>query len=174
MPIYGKNKKEPISTSFAVELILGDVPENILCSATPVYVDKNREFLVNTSNFPHWKDIRADTIPKMKRSGTKTVYYNRNNNTLFSTKNASHTHEVKRFIYKHDDCSEFHKVIIGVWQFGESKPLPYFYVQYYFEGPEQTIKFSEEQISRNKTKSTTKYSVKDQIKKLGREGMKGK
>lgn len=142
-----------------------------------MYVKHNVEFIVDTSCFNDWRDIRTDMNSGMVRSGTKSFMYQIFEGKATSSKDSKYsTHLVKRFVYGHKKECDFHKVIITVKDLKTDKLLPLLYVQYYFDADEHDIEF---ETFRNGTKTKrsirqTKFSTRENIKSLGREGLKGK
>ena len=147
-----------------------------------MYVSKNVEFVVNTSKLVHWKDVKTDMVGVFFRSGTKSRYFNVQDDKVYKDDkvyNASleeHNLFVKRFTYVHKKYSDFHKVMIIAWKKETDLPCSLVYVQYYFERGEHDIDFSyvHGNSKTQKTFCQTTYSVKENIKSYSKEGFKGK
>ena len=59
-PIYNEQRKQPCEAKSTAELIIwGQIPTELIASATPVYVKNNVEFFVNTNYLGHWRDIKT-------------------------------------------------------------------------------------------------------------------
>ena len=72
LPIFRSGAGKLKSTKEIATTILQHLPSLKVCKSTPTYVDKNLEFIVDTSHLLHWKDVRSDMISGLVRSGTKT------------------------------------------------------------------------------------------------------
>ena len=71
LPIFRSGAGKPKSTKEIATTILQHPPSLKVCKSAPTYVDKNLEFIVDTSHLLHWKDVRSDMISVLDRSGTK-------------------------------------------------------------------------------------------------------
>ena len=112
-----------------------------VCKSTPTYVDKNLEFIVDTSHLLHWKDVRLDIISGLVRSGTKTILLAGDRDDLEQVKATNYDYRCFIYTYSHDDSPDFHKIIVAVYIGNSITPLPHFYVQYYFDNEEHPISF---------------------------------
>ena len=74
LPIFRSGAGKPKSTKEIATTILQHPPSLKVCKSTPTYVDKNLEFIVDTSHLLHWKDVRTDMISGLVRCGTKLSY----------------------------------------------------------------------------------------------------
>ena len=140
-------------------------------------VNKNLEFIVDTSHLLHWKDVRSDMISGLVRSGTKTIFFAGGGDNLEQVKGLNYDYRCIRYTYNHYDRPDFHKIIVAVYVGNSTTPLPHFYVQCYFDHEEHPISFTKSRgNSKNPTKiiQHTAYSVCNQIKNLASEGIKGK
>ena len=113
-----------------------------MCKSTPTYVNKNLEFIVDTSHLLHWKDVRSDMISGLVRSGTKTIFLAGDGDNLEQVKGLNYDYRCIRYTYNHNDSPDFHKIIVAVYVRNSTAPLPHFYVQYYFDHEEHPISFT--------------------------------
>lgn len=153
-------------TDAIVTLLLKDHAEKInICKATPVYIDKNVEFICDTSNFIDPRDISLD-LTGFVRTKTKNFYYIDESNYV-KDEPSIYEFVAKRYIYTHKEHKDFHKVILTITYKGESRPYRFAYLQYYFEGDEHQINFLA-------GKDKTTFSNREKIKSLASEGLRGK
>ena len=177
LPIFRSGAGKPKSTKEIPTTILQHPPSLKVCKSTPTYVNKNLEFIVDTSHLLHWKDVRSDTISGLVRSGTKTIFLAGDGDNLEQVKGVNYDYRCIRYTYNYNDSPDFHKIIVAVCVGNSTTPLPHFYVQYYFDHEEYPISFTKSHgNSKNPTKiiQHTAYSVRNQIKSLASEGIKGK
>ena len=73
LPIFRSGAGKPKSTKEIATTILQHPPSLKVCKSTPTYVEKNLEFIVDTSYLRHWKDVRSDMISSLVCSGNKTT-----------------------------------------------------------------------------------------------------
>ena len=180
-PIFRKGKTTPSETDEVVNLLRDTSIDNhpLVCTATPVYVDKNVEFLVNSNKLLHWRDVKCDMDSGLTRTKTKVVRYTitENGYERTSSNNKEFLFEARRYIYRHRTHDDFHKVIIGIWQPDNELPEPLFYIQYYFDRDEHEIEFSRlhgNSKVNNRCVKPTNFSLRESIRKLSSEGLKGK
>jgi len=150
-----------------MELLLKDYEKCHISTRTPVYVDRNLEFIVDTSRLLHWRDVQLD-LSGFSRTKTKSLYYSSTLDT-FTDISSNYDVLVTRFIFIHRIHKNFHKVIVSLTRKGEKHPEKLFYVQDYFDGEEQAVDFGAS-MSKNKTK----FSTREKIKELSSKGWKGK
>jgi len=152
-----------------MKLLLEDMTkyDGRVCSRVPAYVDKNVEFLVDTSQLLHWRDVMSD-LSGFTRTKTKKMFYKSTIGVL-SKDSSEYDIAVTRFILTHSTHKDFHKVIISLTQKDRTEPEALFYVQYYFDGPEHDIDFS-----KTIKKEETTFSTRKKIKELSSNGIKGK
>ena len=61
VPIYCKGDTSPLPTKeIGLLLLMESVTRNMVCSSTPLYVNKNVCFIVDTSEFSDWRDAKQD------------------------------------------------------------------------------------------------------------------
>ena len=116
-------------------------------------------------------------ISGLVRSGTKTILLAGGGKDLEQVKGTNFNYRCIRYTYNHDDSPDFHKPIVAVYAGNSISPLPHFYVQYYFANEEHSISFTKSRgNSKNPTKiiQHTTYSVRNEIKNLASEDIKGK
>ena len=76
LPIYRSSKHKPSDTkSIAETIINNNVSCNFIVTATPVYVQHNAEFFVDSLKLGDWRDIRNDFSTGMYRAATKASYF---------------------------------------------------------------------------------------------------
>ena len=76
VPIWKKGIEFPLSTKeIGLILINNAVPVNKVCSSTPLYVNKNACFIVDTSNFSDWRDVKQDLLPGLVKNMTEKHYF---------------------------------------------------------------------------------------------------
>ena len=73
LAIFRSGAGKPKSTKEIATTILQYPPSLKVCKSTPRYVDKNLEFVVDTSHLLHWKDVRSDMMSGLVHYGTKTI-----------------------------------------------------------------------------------------------------
>ena len=95
-------------------IINEEVDPKKMASAPPVYAEKNVTFIVNTSSLPDSRDVMLDMISGLKRTKTKTLYFNVNHGILDKADKLCYEYKVCRFIYCHQIHKDFHKVAITV------------------------------------------------------------
>ena len=93
---YGKNVSTEIKHITEI-IVTGDLPGAILASATPQYVEQNAAFLVDTSYLDDWWDLKTDI--NMKRSATKTYYFQKIKDQLAGGSSETYMYKATRFIY---------------------------------------------------------------------------
>ena len=176
LPVFAKGNGTPSSTKDVVEILLNILDRSVVCSATPVYVRHNVEFIVDTNKLDDWKDIRTDMNACLTRSGTKTLFFKEEDGKISQSSAEKCSHIISRYIYSHRIDKDFHKVIISVRCNQNNVLLPLFYVQYYFDGKEHDIQFDHQHGNSKsvKTMKQTTHSVQANIKSLHRDGLKGK
>ena len=116
-------------------------------------------------------------ISGLVRPGTKTILLAGEGDDLQQFKATNYNYRCIRYTYNHDDSSDFHKIIVAVYVGNSITPLAHFYVHYYFDNEEHPISFTKSHgNSKNPAKiiQHTTYSVRNQIKNLASEGIKGK
>ena len=80
LPIYRSSKNKPSGTKSIAETITNNnVPCNFIANATPVYVQHNVDFFVDSLKLGDWRDIKNDSSIGMYRTATKTSYFSNNN-----------------------------------------------------------------------------------------------
>ena len=141
LSIFSSGAGKPKSTKEIATTILQHPPSLKVCKSTPTYVDKNLEFIVDTSHLLHWKDVRSDMISGLVRSGTKTILLAADGDDLEQVKGTNYDYSCIRYTYNQDDIPNFHKIIVAVYVGNSITPLPHFYVQYYFDNEEHPISF---------------------------------
>ena len=115
LPIVSSGKEEPPTTKDIVSMIIsGDIPLEQISTATPVYVQNNVEFIVDTSRLADWRDVKYDGMAGMSRNVTKKYLYSLVNNKLELALEDEHQYKATRFVYSHKKYSDFHKIIITV------------------------------------------------------------
>ena len=95
-----------------------------------------------------------------KRTKTKTLFYNSIRGTLSDNKEY-HDVTFTRFIYTHSVHKDFHKVMVSWTKTGDHSPQKLFYVQYYFDGQEHEVDFSNYR---------TNFTMREKIKELNTKG----
>ena len=116
-------------------------------------------------------------ISGLVHSGTKTILLAADGDDLEQVKRTNYDYRCIRYTYNHDDSPNFHKIIVAVYVRNSITPLRHFYVQYYFDNEENSISFTK---SHGNSKNPEKiiqhitYSVRNQIKNLASDGIKGK
>ena len=173
LPIFAKGKSEATKTSIAVRTLLKGHDSSRICSDVPLYVDKNVEFIVDTNRLLHWKDLHSD-LSGFVRTKTKKFYYDSKSQDLDINRSKNHDLTVTRYIYVHSDHKDFHKVVVSVSPKNDKQPMNLVYLQYYFDDEEQKVNFNRIHGNTKGEKSwrQTKFSVKEKIKSLTREGVK--
>lgn len=77
MPIFQEGRKERITPSEAMKILADcNVEGNLKCSKVPLRVRANKAFLMDTTKFKDWEDIKNDmngTYPNILRMCTWTV-----------------------------------------------------------------------------------------------------
>ena len=102
LPVYASGNTVSCETKAVVELLVrGKLPENLIATATPVYIKKNVEFVVDTSNLGDWRDVKHDMIVGMSRTGTKTYYFASIDNDFEAADKEAHDFKATRFVYCH-------------------------------------------------------------------------
>ena len=155
-------KNVPTETKHIIEIIVsGDLPGEIFASAAPQYVEHNAVFLVDTSYLGDWRDLKTDIY--MKRSATKTYYFQKIKDQLAGGSSETYMYKATRFIHAHKDHADFHKIIVAVNSFnGEYLPLVYFH--YCFEWDEHEITsnqlFHGNNLQKDKPRQATLFSVR--------------
>ena len=149
-----------------VQILLRDHEENDVCTKTPIYIDKNVEFLVDTSCLLHWRDVQID-MSGFKRTKTKKNYYNSKLKSFSSDNSEYHDIIFTRFVYSHSSHKDFHKVIVSLTKVGDDSPQQLFYIQYYFDGLEHEVDFTN-------PRQKLSFSMREKIKELSTKGMRGK
>ena len=148
-----------------------------MLKSTPTYVDKNLEFIADTSHLLHWKDKQSVMISGLIRSGTKTILLAGDGDDLEQVKSTNYNYSCIRYTYNLDDSPNFHKINVAVYVGNSITPRMHFYVQYYFVNEEHPVSFTKSHgNSKNLTKiiQHTTFSVRNQIKSLASEGIRGK
>ena len=98
LPVFEYGKNVSTETKHINEIIVtGDLPGAILASATPQYVEQNAAFLVDTSYLDDWWDLKTDI--NMKRSATKTYYFQKIKDQLAGGSSETYMYKATRFIY---------------------------------------------------------------------------
>ena len=98
LPVFEYGKNVSTETKHITEIIVtGDLPGAILASATPQYVEQNGAFLVDTSYLDDWGDLKTDI--NMKRSATKTYYFQKIKDQLAGGSSETYMYKATRFIY---------------------------------------------------------------------------
>ena len=108
---------------------------------------------------------------------TKSFYFDtEKENQEINTSEDDATHVAKRYTYKHESYSDFHKIVISLSENGTCSSFSLFYVQYYFEGGEKDISFpyTHKNSKRDEPFKATTYSVQKEIKSLASKENKGK
>ena len=125
LPIFRSGAGKPKSTKEIATTILQHPPSLKVCKSAPTYVDKNLEFIVDTSHLLHWKDVRSDMISGLVRSGTKTILLAADGDDLEQVKGTNYDYRCIRYTYNHDDSPDFHKIIVAVYvgKFGNSSAV---------------------------------------------------
>ena len=98
LPIFRSGAGKPKSTKEIATTILQHPPSLKVCKSTPTYVDKNLEFIVDTSHLLHWKDVRSDMISGLVRSGTKTILLAADGDDLEQVKGTNYDYRCIRYI----------------------------------------------------------------------------
>ena len=62
LPIFRSGTGKSKSTKEIATTILQHPPSLKVCKSTLTYVNKNVEFIVDTSHLLHWKDVQLDVI----------------------------------------------------------------------------------------------------------------
>ena len=115
LPIFRSGTGKPKSTKEIATPILQHPPSLKVCKSTPTYVDKNLEFIVDTSHFLHWKDVGSDMISGLVCSGTKTILLAGEGDDLEQVKCTNYNYRCIRYTYNDDDSPDFHKIIVTVY-----------------------------------------------------------
>ena len=148
-----------------------------MLKSTPTLVDKNLEFTVDTFHLLHWEDVQSVMISGLIRSGTKTILLAGDGDDLEQVKGTNYNYTCIRCTYNLDDSPNFHKIIEAVFVGNLITPMLHFYVQYYFDHEKHPVSFT---ISHGNSKNPTKiiqhttFSVRNQIKGLASDGIRGK
>ena len=130
LPVFEYGKNIPTEAKDITRIIVsGDLPGEILVSAISQFVEQSAVFLVDTSYLCDWRDLKR--YINMKRSVTKTYYFQKIKNQLVGCSSEAYMYRAMRFIYAHKDQADFHKIIAKRNHLnGEHSPV--FYVQYSF------------------------------------------
>ena len=118
-----------------------------------------------------------DQIWGLIRSGTKPVLLAGDGDDLEQVKGTNYNYRCIRYTYDHNNSPDFHKIIVAVYVGNSITPLPHFYVQYYFDNEENPISFTKSEGNLKKPTKIIQHttcSVRNQIKNLASEGIKGK
>ena len=130
----------PINTKDAVNIIIYNPPSEKICRAVPVYVKHYVAFLVDTSALIDWRDIKTDLVGGLSRSGTKSFYFDiENENHAINTSEDDATHVAKRYTYKHKFYPDFQSIFMSLSENGSCSLFNLFFMQYYFDGGEKDI-----------------------------------
>ena len=124
--------------------------------------------MVDTSALGDPRDVMVDMIVDLKRTKTKTFYFNMENEMLEKTDIVSYDYKICRYIYRHTIYKDFHKIIIAVTDKNGTR-LALVFIQYYFDDKEHSVETDD-----NKGKRKTFFSVKKGMKDLSAEGKKPK
>lgn len=96
-------------------------------------------FVVDTSNYDSWVDIKSDQIPNISKNKTKNIYYKFiDNNFQLTHDELGYDFIITRMIYGNEQSKDFHKVLM----YASNKAgihYPYVFIQYYFDGEEYDI-----------------------------------
>ena len=103
------------STKEIATTIFQHPPSLKVCKSAPTYVDKNLEFIIDTSHLLHWKDVRSDMISGLVRSGTKTVLLAGDGDNFEQVKGTNYNYSCIRYTHTHDDSPDFQKIIVAVY-----------------------------------------------------------
>lgn len=138
---------------------------------TPVYVQHNVEFVVDTTKLGDWRDVKVDLIPDMKRKATKQFYYVTDIDGELRSANQfeSHEYKVTRFVYSHGQTGDFHKVIITVTE-GNDGMNPLVYIKYYFDSHEHAIDTKKEGKNNRKTLHSTRKRLLETRSNVNKKG----
>ena len=98
LPIFRSGARKPNSTKDIATTILQHLPSWKVCKCTPTYVDKNLEFIIDTSHLLHWKDVGSDMISGLVRCGTKTILLAGDGNDLEQVKGSNYDCRCIRYI----------------------------------------------------------------------------
>ena len=96
-PIFRSGAGKPKNTK-DIATILQHPPFLKVCKCTPIYVDKNLEFIIDTSHLLHWKDEGLDMISGLVRCGTKTILLAGDGNDLEQVKGTNYDYRCIRYI----------------------------------------------------------------------------
>ena len=154
LPIYRWSKNKPSDTKSIPETIINNnVLRNFTATATPVYVQHNVEFFVDSLKLTDWRDMKIDFSTGMYRTAIKTSYFSDDSEGgISSEEKVEHDYKVCRFIYSHKVFSDFHKVIISATR-KSWRLLPLIYVQHCFDSENKksvVIKLERGEKSRKK------------------------
>ena len=112
----------------------------------------------------------------MEKSKTKSFYFTMNDENLDTANEDNYDYKVTRFVYIHKVNRDFHKVIILVTHC-EQRNLPLVYIQFYFDGNEhdlEPVPCHGNNMKKDKLRHSTNASVRENIRKLSTQGLKGK
>ena len=118
---------------------------------------------------------KTDMIINKSRTATKIFYCNPFGQALKLSNKPSFGYKMKRCIYTHKKCSDFHKVIVPVSK-TNNEPLPLFFVQFYCKDKEHEIDFTSpchrNNLSKEKPRQIMFPSVRNEVKSLVSEKIK--
>ena len=137
---------------------------------------KNVTFLVKTGTgcLVDTRDLKTDK--RMEKSKTKSFYFKMNDENLDTSSEDNYDYKVARFVYIRKVNKDFHKVIILVTHREEGN-VPLVYIQFYFDGKEhdlEPVPCHGNNLKKDKPRHSTNASVRDNIRKLSTQGLKGK
>ena len=177
LPINQQEIKQPCETKATAEIIIfGKPADERIASAAPLYVQENVRFLVKagTGCLADWRDLKADK--GMEKSKIKSFYFTMNDENVDTASEDKYDYKVTRFVYMQKVNRDFHKVIILVTHREEGN-LPLVYIQFYFHGREhdlEPVPCHGNNLKKDKPRHSTSASVRDNIRKLSTQGLKGK
>ena len=138
MPVFSEGDVKPASTKDIVLLLInGKIPTEKIASAPPVYVEHNVSFIVDSSTLGDWRDAKID-LAGMKRSKTKSFYFNRHQKEFIKADKSSYDWMINRYICCHQECKDFHKIVVTATD-KQGILFPLIFFQYYFDGEEHEI-----------------------------------
>ena len=137
---------------------------------------KNVTFLVKTGTgcLADTKDLKTDK--RMDKSKIKSFYFKMKDENLDIASEDNYDYKVTRFVYIRRVNKDFHKVIILVTHREEGN-VPLVYIQFYFDGKEhdlEPVPCHGNNLKKDKPRHSTNASVRDNIRKLSTQGLKGK
>ena len=176
LPVH-QRLQHRIKTYDAVGVLLSDLDETMIAKTVPLGIAQNVSFVVSSDAVGHWKNFLCDGMGSWKQTGKHSfcVHVTDDGCIKLSENSEDSKLTAMRSIYVNKSSPDLHRVLIQLVDNEHNNYLDYFYVQYYFDGPEHSFDIKPHGNDRqNRPYQPTMTTTKSRIKELCEKSLKPK